>query len=106
MDLEEDVKLIKKRLQEKHINIFGNRFLLIYEKDIQALENILSTIKLKKNGRKKVVRQFDENNNFVREYKSIAEASRRTGITEPAICKACKGQQKMASGYIWRYVDE
>lgn len=76
------------------------------EKEIQEVENILSSVSIKKNKRIRAVKQFDENNNFIREYKSIAEASKHTGITEPAICKTCKGQQKMASGYIWRYANE
>lgn len=106
MNIDKDLDLIRKRLTEKHINIFGGRFLILYEKEIQAIENILNNVKIEKNKRVRAVKQFDENNNLLETYSSIAEASRMTRITAPAICKACKGQQKMASGYIWRYENE
>ena len=39
--MEEDIKILETKLNEYHTNIFGNRFLIIYEKDIQALENLI-----------------------------------------------------------------
>ena len=37
-------------------------------------------------------------------YKSINEASRKTGIDASSISKACKGKNKTAGGYHWKYI--
>jgi len=37
-------------------------------------------------------------------YKSIKEASIKLNIDSSAITKCCKGKQKTAGGYIWKYV--
>lgn len=43
--MEEEIKILEERLNEHHTNIFGNKFLVIYEKDIQAIENLLTSYK-------------------------------------------------------------
>lgn len=40
--MEEDIKLLEEKINEYHINIFDNRFLIIYEKEIQAIENLIN----------------------------------------------------------------
>lgn len=47
------------------------------------------------------VNQYDINNNFIANYKSMAEATRITGVSN--IERVCKGQRKTAGGYIWKY---
>lgn len=37
-------------------------------------------------------------------YKSINEASRKTGVDASAISKVCKGKYKTAGGFHWKYV--
>ena len=37
-------------------------------------------------------------------YKSIAEASRETGINNASILNCCKGKRKTAGGYHWKYI--
>lgn len=49
----------------------------------------------------KPVLQFDLKNNFIKEFPSIREVYRQTGIF--GIEKVCKGQRKTAGGYIWKY---
>jgi hypothetical protein len=59
-----------------------------------------------KNGLQKTreVRQYDLSGNFVKEYKSAAEAERETGIWQSNIKACCKGyRHKTTGGYIWRY---
>ena len=55
----------------------------------------------------KPVLQYTLDMVFVKEYPSIGEASRQTGINKVNISACCKGKYgcKSAGGYIWRYKD-
>lgn len=52
----------------------------------------------------KRVEQY-ENEEKIAEYRSIAEASRQTGIKRTAINNNLTGWSETAGGYVWRYVD-
>lgn len=56
----------------------------------------------------KAVTQFTLKGDFVRNYKSISEASRCTGVNRCAIGKVARKipRYKTAGGFIWRYKDE
>ena len=56
-----------------------------------------------KDRRLKKVAQLDLDNNWIASYKSVAEASRRTGIFRSSIAKVCRGERQHAKGYIFRY---
>lgn len=45
--------------------------------------------------------QFSKTGEFIAEYPSIKEAERCLGCNH--ICECCKGKQKTAGGYIWKY---
>ena len=52
---------------------------------------------------KKVI-QYDKNMNFIKEYPSIAEATRQMNLKSiGCICNCCRGQTETSKGYIWRY---
>lgn len=52
----------------------------------------------------KSVEQIDkETKNVLKQYQSMAEAEKYTGIGFKQIWKACNNQTKTAGGYIWRY---
>lgn len=55
----------------------------------------------KKEGR--LINQYDKSNKFIKSYKSISEASRKTKINPSNICMAAKKERKTAGGYIWTY---
>lgn len=61
--------------------------------------------KLLKIGDKKVI-QYDLNYNFVKEYKSIHEANRRTGIDYRNISAVCNKKRRKTGGYIWKFKEE
>ena len=54
--------------------------------------------------RRKRVIQFDMYDKVIAKYKSIAEASRVTGINKCSIAKVCRLERKQAGGYCWRYI--
>jgi hypothetical protein len=52
---------------------------------------------------KKPVIQLDLNNNFIKEWPSGIDIQRALGINSGDICICCKGRQKTAGGFIWKY---
>lgn len=55
------------------------------------------------NSTKKAIRQL-KNGVVIKEYDSIANASRKTKIKAPHICNVLKGKRKSAGGYKWEYL--
>ena len=51
----------------------------------------------------KPVLQYDKNGIFMNEYPSMKDAKRKTGVHQVSICSVCRGKQKTAGGYIWKY---
>ena len=75
------------------------------------LENNIHSIKVlerdtKNSSDSKTVLQFDKKGNFIKEYPSMREAERQTGIQ--GIDKVCAGvkYRKTAGGYVWRYKED
>ena len=57
-----------------------------------------------KDERKKKVIQLDFENNFIAEFQSVSEASRKTGISKTCISRCCRGERKSTGGYKWKYI--
>ena len=59
------------------------------------------------NGVPKKINQYDLEENFIKTWKSMQEASRNLKIPASNICYCCKGYSKYshAGGFIWRYYD-
>lgn len=55
---------------------------------------------------KKEVCQYDKNGNFIKKYNNILLASKETNIDRSVIIRCCKGSQRTAGGYIWRYAND
>jgi hypothetical protein len=51
----------------------------------------------------KSVMQYDLDENFIDEYRSVRFAENQTNISRSTIISVCKGRQKSAGGYIWKY---
>lgn len=47
--------------------------------------------------------QLDDNENIIKEFISISEATRETGINSKSIRDAANGIQKHAGGYVWKF---
>lgn len=52
--------------------------------------------------RKKVI-QYDEKMNKISIYESMKEAEKKTGIFSQSIGRCCRGEQKHAGGFIWKW---
>lgn len=53
----------------------------------------------------KAILQYDLNNNLIREFYSLSEASRVLGISLGSISDCLKGRTKKSRGFIFRYKD-
>ena len=51
----------------------------------------------------KPVEQYDLKGNFIKEYHSINQAKRETGVHHSSISQACLGRYKTAGKFIWKY---
>lgn len=49
------------------------------------------------------VNQYSKDGVFIKQWKSMADASRELRITTSHICNVCQGKRKSAGGFIWRY---
>lgn len=56
------------------------------------------------NDRNKKVGQYDKNNNLIKVYDSISEASRQTGIFTSSISYSANKKRKSGGGYIWKFI--
>lgn len=51
----------------------------------------------------KEIYQYDLNNNFIKKWKSLADASKFICVSKSAICNCAKGLSKTSGGFIWSY---
>lgn len=54
----------------------------------------------------RVIMQLDDAGNIIKEYETLSQAIKETGINSKSIRDAAKGVQKHAGGYCWKYKDE
>ena len=57
-----------------------------------------------KDQRRKSVIQMDLDYNVIDEYNSVAEASKKTGVSITCISRCCRGERDKSGGYIWKYL--
>lgn len=77
----------------------------------KSASNMIYPKKPKTNGSKRGTRakkviQYDLDGSFIRVWDSITEASRTLNIQHPCISDCCRGKQKTAGGFIWKYATE
>lgn len=78
----------------------------------KASEETKNKIRISKSGkytilgkRIKLINKFDMNNNFIKSYISIMQASRENNIKRTAISNCANNLTKSAGNYIWRFND-
>lgn len=86
-------------------------FWFFVDDKIEIKDYIKETLKrkLKAQGNKKLkpickpILQFDLNDNFIREWSSMREATDFIGAANGALTRACNGEYKKCKGFIWKY---
>lgn len=71
-----------------------------YYKNNQQKPHIVNTLTTNK-----AIIQYDKDNNMLKEYISIAEAGRTSGVKKGNIQQMLSGNTKSAGGFIWKYKD-
>ena len=71
-----------------------------YYKNNQHNPHIVNTLTTNK-----AIIQYDKDNNIIKEYISISEAGRTSGVKKGNIQQMLSGNTKSAGGFIWKYKD-
>ncbi len=71
-------------------NVYGTRVERVRKKRLNGIDS-------------KAVLQFDMQGNFIKEFPSMNEAQRQTGIRQGSISHCCNGRYNHAGGFTWRY---
>ena len=58
---------------------------------------------VRKDSRRKIVVQYDLNNDVIKEFISVSEASKSTGFSKNSIAKVCRYERLHCGGFIWEY---
>jgi group I intron endonuclease len=75
--------------------------------DNKNILNIIDEFRDKKiTGLGKKIVQLDINNNLIKIWASIEEATKTLNIYKGGICKCCKKERKIIHGFKWMYYDE
>ncbi|TDD78405.1 NUMOD1 domain-containing DNA-binding protein [Flavobacterium caseinilyticum] len=53
--------------------------------------------------RKKKVMQYSLNGNLLAQYISVAEASRKSGLSKTCIARCCRQERENSGGFLWKY---
>jgi GIY-YIG catalytic domain/NUMOD1 domain len=54
------------------------------------------------NRKKEVIQSFLDGN-LISQYISVAEASRKTGVSKTCISRCCRGEREDSGGFLWKY---
>jgi hypothetical protein len=67
-----------------------------------SYENTEAFVPEHDNRRKEVIQSFLDGV-FIGQYISVAEASRKTGVSKSCISRCCRGERENSSGFLWKY---
>jgi hypothetical protein len=67
-----------------------------------SYENTEAFVSEHDNRKKEVIQSFLDGD-FVAKYISVAEASRKTGVSKTCISRCCRGERQSSGGFIWKY---
>lgn len=70
------------------------------------INNLINPVKGKEHYKAKKIKQYTKDNIFIKEYFSVAEASKQTNILRSAISMCLTKQSNSAGGFIWRYANK
>ena len=82
----------------------AGKYMWRYKEDQLTAEHIAWCNSNNAGKMKKAVSRYSKNMDFIDSYKSISEASLKTGVDRSSISACCRDKLETAGGYIWKYV--
>ncbi len=67
-----------------------------------SYENLEAFVPEHDNRKKEVIQSFLDGN-FIAQYISVAEASRKSGLSKTCIARCCRGERENSGGFLWKY---
>lgn len=67
-----------------------------------SYENTEAFVPDQDNRKKEVIQSFLDGN-LISQYISVAEASRKTGVSKTCISRCCRGERENSGGFLWKY---
>ena len=104
--LKDEYKYIYQLFGYSEQPIFLNKIKYDFRKNNMKIKSKKQKKEIKQNNKNLPIIQYDLNMNLIKEYPSIAIASKETGINKCNISACIKNRQKTAGGFIWKYKDE
>ena len=97
--------------KKQSLSHIGNKYGVGYKHSMDSRRKISESLKgklhseeRKLNGSRSV-EKYSNDGIFLDLYESIKDASKHSDVGSNVICMCCKGKQKTAGGYIWKYKD-
>lgn len=100
----ESVAQAKKELKIRHISECCNGQMLTAGGFVWNYDNVFKPIIYK--SKKRVVKQYDLNGIFLKQWDSIAKVEKVLGFNNRNICACCRHKRPTAYGFIWKYANE
>lgn len=75
-------------------------------KEIYSSEELRDKERGSKNPRAQGIKQFNLDGIFIKEYETITQASKETGVGIARISDVARGNRKTAGGYIWKFSND
>jgi len=64
----------------------------------------VETLKPKSDQRRKEVLQYNLDGKLLKQYSSVADASRKSGLSKTCIARCCRGERENSGGFLWKYL--
>jgi len=91
----------KEETKQKIGNALRGRNIKGHAQTEETKAKISETLKKKKHHKRRIVLQYDMNNNFIQEWPSVSAATEATGFKH--IDKVCRGERSHAGNFKWIY---
>ena len=104
MDIDNSEYVVDHINNEKDCNKVNN--LCLVSQQMNVIYGLQNNPNKKYNSKKCKVNQYNLDGSFINSFDSQVEAEEFTGILRSGICECCKGNDKSAGGFMWRYKDE
>lgn len=103
---DEERKIMSDKLKGNNNPNYGKHFSKEHKRKIGESNMGHRALKGAENPKAKKVMQYTKNNEFIKTWDCMRDASREFNINPSHISACCRGKRKSAGGFIWKHTDE